>query len=152
MEFEMINGVLVPKTVLTPIYVFIDETYLLGQTGFLQSRIAVPQDIYTELLVPLCQKLLRRLGKDAKEFQGKNIKKGNKDVYNCWESTRAQDRQENKTLIPVAVEPSSMVRLLLGEIPYENKPVRLFSNHQQLGAFLVASHRLGSEALSRALS
>jgi len=81
MEFEMINGVLVPKTVLTPIYVFIDETDLLGQTGSLQSGISVPQDIYTELLVPHCQELLQQLGKDVKEFKGKNIKKGNKDVY-----------------------------------------------------------------------
>lgn len=81
MEFEMINGVLVPKTLPTPIYVFIDETCLLKETGFLQAGISVPQDTYTELVVPHCRQLLQELGEDASEFKGKNIKKGNKDVY-----------------------------------------------------------------------
>mgnify|MGYP006297041337 FL=1 len=60
------------------------------------------------------------------------------DVYNSWEM--AKDRHENMTLMPVAVEPKSVANLLLGKITYDKKPVRLFSNHQQMGTLLVAFH------------
>ena len=69
MEYEINNGILIPKESPPPIYIFVDETYLLDQTGFLQSGIPVPQNIYTDQLVPHCQNLLQKLGKDAKEFK-----------------------------------------------------------------------------------
>jgi len=70
MEFELKNGILVPKATPQPICVFIDETYLFNQTGFLQSAVCVPQDIYTQQLVPHCKKLLHQLGKDARSSKG----------------------------------------------------------------------------------
>jgi hypothetical protein len=81
MEWEKKGGILVPKTEPPPICMFIDETYLLGQTGFLQAAVPIPQDIYTNQLVPQCKGLLSRLGKDAKEFKGSGIKPGNADLY-----------------------------------------------------------------------
>lgn len=81
MEYEMKNGILVPKATPSPIYIFFDETYLLDQTGFLQSGIPVPQNIYTGELVPHCQSLLQQLGQDAKEFKGSAIKAGNANIY-----------------------------------------------------------------------
>jgi hypothetical protein len=81
MEFEMKNGVLVPKETPQPICVFIDESYLLNQTGFLQAAVAVPQHIYTQQLVPRCEHLLSELGHDAKEFKGSSLKPGNAGVY-----------------------------------------------------------------------
>jgi hypothetical protein len=84
MEFEEKNGILIPKSEPSPICVFIDESYLLDQTGFLQSAVPVPQDIYAQQLVPRCQELLRKLGKDAKEFKGSGIKPGNIEVYQAF--------------------------------------------------------------------
>jgi hypothetical protein len=81
MEFEMKNGILVPKSEPSPICIFIDETYLLDQTGFLQAAVPIPQDIYTQQLVPHCKGLLAKLGKDAKEFKGSGIKPGNAGIY-----------------------------------------------------------------------
>jgi hypothetical protein len=81
MEYEMKNGVLVQKVDPTPICVFVDETYLLDQSGFLQSAIPVPQNLYTAELVPHSQALLLKLGKDAKEFKGTKIKAGNAAIY-----------------------------------------------------------------------
>jgi hypothetical protein len=71
------------------------------------------------------------------------------DVYNCWQT--AKDRHENMALMPIAVETKSMVDLLLGKTTYNAKPVRLFSNHQQLGTLLVAFQRLGVKPLIDAL-
>jgi hypothetical protein len=56
MEWEMKGGILVPKAVPSPICMFIDEAYLLGQTGFLQAAVPIPQDIYTQELVPQCKR------------------------------------------------------------------------------------------------
>ncbi len=72
------------------------------------------------------------------------------DVYNCWE--KAKDRHENMTLIPVAAEPKSVAELLLGKLTYKERPVRLFSNHQQLGVLLVAFYRLGVKPIADALA
>lgn len=80
MEWEMKGGILVPKVPPKPICMFIDETYLLGQSGFLQSAVPVPQDIYTQQLVPQSKALLARIGKDAKEFKGSGIKPGNAEI------------------------------------------------------------------------
>lgn len=81
MEFEMKNGLLIPKKSVTPIYVFIDETYLLHGTGFVQAAVPVPHELYSSTLVPLCRQALAELGTDAREFKGAGIKNGNKNVY-----------------------------------------------------------------------
>lgn len=81
MEFEEKNGILVPKKDPSPICVFIDETYLLDQTGYLQAAVPIPQDVYTQQLVPHCKGLLAKLGKDAKEFKGSGIKPGTLAIY-----------------------------------------------------------------------
>jgi hypothetical protein len=84
MEWEMKGGILVPKSAPPPICMFIDEIYLLGQSGFLQAAVPIPQDIYTQHLVPQSKTLLAKLGKDAKEFKGSSIKPGNADIYLDW--------------------------------------------------------------------
>ncbi|MFN0018784.1 MAG: hypothetical protein ACKVP0_11035 [Pirellulaceae bacterium] len=81
MSFVMKNGILVPIEQLPHVLTFVDETYLLNKSGFIQSAIPVPQNIYDDQLVPRCRDLLKNLGKDAAEFKAKNIKKGNKEVY-----------------------------------------------------------------------
>lgn len=81
MEWEMQGNVLVPKSESVPMCAFVDEAYLLGQTGFLQAAIVVPQDIYTQQLVPRSKELLTKLGKEAKEFKGSSIKAGNANIY-----------------------------------------------------------------------
>jgi hypothetical protein len=81
MEWELKEGILVPKAAIPPMCAFIDEAYLLGQTGFLQAAVVVPQDVYTQQLVPQSKALLTKLGKEAKEFKGSAIKPGNADVY-----------------------------------------------------------------------
>jgi hypothetical protein len=81
MEWELKGRILVPKSAPSPICTFIDETNLLGQTGFLQAAVPIPQDIYTQQLVPQCKILLTKLGKEAKEFKGSGIKPGNADIY-----------------------------------------------------------------------
>jgi hypothetical protein len=81
MEWEMKGGILVPKTAPSPICMFIDETCLLGESGFLQAAVPIPQHTYTQRLVPHSKTLLARLGKDAKEFKGSGIKVGNADIY-----------------------------------------------------------------------
>jgi hypothetical protein len=82
--FEMKNGLLVPKAATPPIYVFVDETYLLNETGFVQAAVPVPANLYTSQLLPICKELLSKLGKDAKEFKGSGIKAGNKEIYRSF--------------------------------------------------------------------
>ena len=81
MEFEEKNGILIPKSEPSPFCVFIDESYLLDQTGYLQAAVPIPQDIYMQELVPRCKELLLKLGKDAKEFKGSGIKAGTLGIY-----------------------------------------------------------------------
>jgi len=81
MEFEMKNNILVPKTEPVPMLVFVDETYLLDRTGFLQSAMPIPLNIYSQQLVPQSSDLLRQLGQDAKEFKGSAVKAGNANIY-----------------------------------------------------------------------
>lgn len=81
MRFEMKNGLLVPKNEAPAIVVFLDETYLLKESGFLQAAVPIPLNVYAGELIPLCKELLGKLGKDAKEFKGSAIKPGNRDVY-----------------------------------------------------------------------
>lgn len=72
------------------------------------------------------------------------------DVCDCWET--AKDKHENLILRPVAIGPEPMAELLLGKLSYSGKPVRLFSNQQELGALLVGFHRLGIRSLTDALT
>jgi hypothetical protein len=44
MPYEMKNGLLVPASETPPITVFIDETYLLDRSGFLQAAVPIPLD------------------------------------------------------------------------------------------------------------
>jgi hypothetical protein len=81
MDFELQNGILVPKSTGIPIYVFFDESNLLNNSGFLQTALTVPEDMYKEELVPVCRKLLTKLGKGAKEFKGSMLKRGNLSLY-----------------------------------------------------------------------
>jgi hypothetical protein len=81
MLYEQKNGLFVPVSETPPITVFVDETYLLDNTGFLQAAVPIPQNIYTNELVHICRDLLAKLGKDAKEFKGSAISKGNAEIY-----------------------------------------------------------------------
>ena len=71
------------------------------------------------------------------------------DVFKLWQT--AKDRQENYTLLPVPLTPRDVAHLLNGQVRHEDRPVRLFSNHQQLGVLLAGIHHLGYSAMSGAL-
>lgn len=81
MNYTFEKGIYVPQKDVAPIAIFMDETNLLNKSGFLQSAVVVPYDSYKEFLPPLCYDLLRKLGNDAKEFKGSNIKPGNVSIY-----------------------------------------------------------------------
>jgi hypothetical protein len=81
MNYQLEKGIYIPQKEVTPISIFVDETNLLNESGFLQSAVVVPYDFYKKLLIPRCYDLLRKLGKDAKEFKGSNIKPGNVSIY-----------------------------------------------------------------------
>lgn len=72
------------------------------------------------------------------------------DVHSCW--TQASDRHENAAVIPVPFEARAMARLLRGELQYEGKPVTLFSNHQEIGAFATAIASFGLSPLENELA
>lgn len=64
----------------------------------------------------------------------------------------APDRHENMTLIPIACETKSIANLLLGKTLHtDGKPVRMFSNHQQIGTLLVGFHLFGVKSFTDAL-
>lgn len=81
MNYTFEKGIYVPQKDVTPIAIFMDETNLLNKSGFLQSAVVVPYDFYKESLIPICSDLLKKLGNDAKEFKGSNIKPGNVSIY-----------------------------------------------------------------------
>jgi hypothetical protein len=71
------------------------------------------------------------------------------DVYSSWQT--AKDRQENIELLPISVTSRDLAMLLRGDTSWRSRPVRLFSNHQQLGILVAGLHLLGARALSDAL-
>lgn len=82
MPYTIVGGIWVPcARNADPILLFIDEAYLSGQTGFVQSCVVVPRDAYQNKVVPEATCLLKRLGKDAKEFKASKIKPGNSRIY-----------------------------------------------------------------------
>lgn len=81
MEFREHNGILVPNAEPDPILVFIDETYLVKQSGLLQCAVVLPARGYQDEIVPSCKRILAKLGKETKEFKGTHITKGNVKIY-----------------------------------------------------------------------
>jgi hypothetical protein len=81
MEWEIKNGVLVPKMPLEPIHIFVDETFAHARSGFFQAAFPVPANIYGSAIVPQARKLLKQLGDEAIEFKGSAIKPGNVRFY-----------------------------------------------------------------------
>ena len=81
MEFKLENGIYVPIEKSQDIYVFIDETYLLNKSAFLQSAIPMPANLYQQELIEESRNLLNSLGTHAKEFKGSKIRSGNVSIY-----------------------------------------------------------------------
>lgn len=81
MDLRLKNGIYVPIKKLQDIYVFIDETYLLNNSAFLQSAIPIPADFYLQELIDNSRNLLDSLGPNAKEFKGSKIRPGNVSTY-----------------------------------------------------------------------
>ena len=81
MEFKLENGIYVPIKKSQDIYVFIDETYLLNKSAFLQSAIPMPANLYQQELIEESRNLLNSLGTHAKEFKGSKIRSGNVSIY-----------------------------------------------------------------------
>jgi hypothetical protein len=80
-NFQMKNGILVPEKPLEPLQIFVDETFVLDRSGFLQAAFLVPRNVYDEAIVPPSRELLAKLGPEAKEFKGSAIKPGNVRIY-----------------------------------------------------------------------
>ena len=57
---------------------------------------------------------------------------------------RAKDRNENRDILPLMLNKSEFTQFLNGEIYYDGKPIKMFSNHQLLGACVVGKHYLGT--------
>lgn len=81
MDFKLENGIYVPIKNPQDIYVFIDETYLLNKSAFLQSAIPIPANLYQQELIGESHSLLNSLGTQAKEFKGSKIRPGNVSTY-----------------------------------------------------------------------
>ena len=76
------SGLILPdESPLSPIHLFIDETFTADRSGFLQACFPVPQNIYEEVIVPQSRELLRQFGLQATEFKGAAIKPGNIRPY-----------------------------------------------------------------------
>jgi hypothetical protein len=60
---------------------FVDESYLVGKTGWLQAAVFLPGEWYLHTAVPAASRLLLNLGKGAKEFKGSSITEGNRATY-----------------------------------------------------------------------
>lgn len=67
-----------------PILLFVDESYFVNNSGFVQACVAVPRDTYQNNIVPQCKLLLSQLGPNAKEFKGNKIKQGNASIYEAF--------------------------------------------------------------------
>ncbi len=81
MDLKLKNGIYVPMKNPQDIYVFIDETYLLNNSAFLQSATPIPADLYQQVLIDDSRNLLNSLGPHAKEFKGSKIRPGNVSTY-----------------------------------------------------------------------
>jgi hypothetical protein len=74
---------------------------------------------------------------------------GFEGVLKHW--AMAHDRHENYALFPVAATAQSFALLLKDEVRYEGRRIKLFSNHQKIGATLTGIRFLGMDAMGSAL-
>jgi hypothetical protein len=82
MPFTKVEGLWVPcPPPGDPILLFVDESYLSAESGFIQSCVAVTRDAYQNAIIPEARRLLGRLGSTAKEFKASKLKAGNVTVY-----------------------------------------------------------------------
>lgn len=80
-EFSRQGAILRPLHPPQPILLFVDETLFPDTTAFVQTALPFIRNVYEEHLRPKAAELLRKLGKDAKEFKGGKICKGNAHIY-----------------------------------------------------------------------
>lgn len=82
MKWEKQGEIFVPvEDEPTKILVFVDESYLQGETGKLQGAIAVSSRDYGQALHVGHRNELQLLGSGAKEFHGSRLSAGNKATY-----------------------------------------------------------------------
>ena len=63
------------------ILLFVDETYLANDSGIIRAALPVFIRPYQKVIVPECEKFLKQLGPETKEFKGGHIKRGNLTAY-----------------------------------------------------------------------
>lgn len=66
---------------LSKIYIFVDESYLLGCSAKLQCALPVSSDSYEGAIKDLHRRELFMLGALSNEFKGNRLTRGNKDIY-----------------------------------------------------------------------
>lgn len=57
------------------------------------------------------------------------------DVFKLWQ--RAEDRNENRDILPIPINHKELNLLINSNYLYKDKPLKLFSNHQLLGACVI---------------
>lgn len=68
-------------------------------------------------------------------------------IENLW-NTGAEDNNESPAIFPVPLNPSALSSLLRGDFLWGNRPVLMFSNHQQIGLLSVAQHYFHEKSLA----
>ncbi len=74
-------------------------------------------------------------------FNVKTVQISFVELIDKW--LKAKDRHENRDLIPIRLNLTEYRKFLKGDICYENSPVKLFSNHQLLGACVIGKYYFG---------
>jgi len=68
-------------------------------------------------------------------------------LEDLW-NTQAEDNNEAAAIFPVPLDVKSISSFLRGDLTWDNKNVRMFSNHQQIGMLAVAEHVFGAKQLA----
>jgi hypothetical protein len=73
MQVRRQGSLLIPETSPTQLCLFIDETYFYRNTGFIQTAIVLPENVYRDSVKPACRRLLRQFDVSATEFHANRI-------------------------------------------------------------------------------
>lgn len=98
---------------------------------------------------------LLALGFDLKRYQPVGVffvelpRTPFRELHGRWQI--APDHHENKDIVGIAATSEDLVDLLVGKQRYDNRPIELFSNHQQFGVVATSLYLFGDQATETAL-